>query len=265
VENRISEFRGYTGLSLRALSKMSGVRVDEIRRVETGKHKISFEVAVRISEILHQPLSTLFPSASVELSRLLSTVATARQVALDPEGRRILSRLGFEVDEPGGNAARFYLRGGAVVELWVDSTTISSIRAQFQQVAGDDIIAFKSLDGIHYRLNHEHVMCMMVRPGAPPDPVDGPPMISNWIDRLTVYLSDRPDPLRFKVLKDRSATIDPNASDLDAQLNYLLFELDVGFEATLDFVDRDCNAVVLPRHQVALLGVPDTKLADATT
>lgn len=60
VENCIKEYREKLGLSQEQLSAKSGVPRSTIGEIENGKHAVTLEAALRLSEALGEPVEKLF-------------------------------------------------------------------------------------------------------------------------------------------------------------------------------------------------------------
>lgn len=61
IENAIREQRNQKGISLRALANDLGISASQLSKIETGKSKLSVDLAVKIAEILEVP-ATVFLS-----------------------------------------------------------------------------------------------------------------------------------------------------------------------------------------------------------
>lgn len=256
TKNDIRSMRKKKGLSRKALAGMVGTSPQQIHRIEAGVQSVRLDLALGISDALEGEFTDVFPAAKAVLARASRGQKPSIDRLWEEKAREDLEKAGFDMD-PEDWFFRFRLRGGVAETLQISGP---EKRRLWNLVQGNKGFAVFDSGSCRHAINLAHLQFCQFLLEAPSPAVRQ--AIAQRIDEthpepeLLLCFTDRPEPERFAVDKDRRSIGDEDVNEEDVQIQDLFSSAEFCVEDRLLFTDMDGESVFFSPADVSMFSVP---------
>ncbi len=269
-ENRIRELRLKKKLSQKGLAKKAETSQQQIQRIEAGIQAARFDLAVRISVALEEPLDRVFPTIELPLKRAKRRHATVPDLFSDHELADEFESAGLDMD-PAQSVLLYRLRGGAEGKWWLAPGEMRRVWSLIQRDDENEFMLFDA-GGRRYAVNPAHLMFVHFlkeyADGGEESDSRTQPAQRREAGRLfnadgefvgeyevRVTLADGCE-MTFSVDPDDGSLEEEDPEPLSVQLQDLFFYAQLGGQQRLKLTDEDGEVAWFRTQDVAMFSVP---------
>jgi transcriptional regulator with XRE-family HTH domain len=240
-ENRIQKLRKRAKLTRAELADHARIGVAEMKRIELGIQPAHLDAADRICDGLDSTLSELFPAAEPILTRIGDPFQTYN---LNDRTIERLAKAGLDTD-PARVSLKVQLRGKNALDFVLSGPERRRVWTVLEDAAKPFVVFDAGLDRVALAVPHV-LGWSFTTPARYEDAGSA---------GLSIYLTDRKEPLVFDVNPDTASIFD-DAEEPTAQLQDVFFHLDSGDLPFINFVDEVETEVFVRTREIALVLAP---------